>query len=119
MTEKPTPPLRLGDRALGLWKGITDRYSLRVDELYILESACREIDLIDKMEAEQKTSDLVVFGSQGQPVAAPLIAELRQHRTTFANFMKQLKLPDEDGRAAEAVSDAARKAANARWGRSG
>jgi hypothetical protein len=119
MAEKPTPPLRLGDRALGLWRGITDKYSLRVDELYILESACREIDLIDKMEAEQKTSDLVVFGSQGQPVAAPLIAELRQHRTTFANFMKQLKLPDEDGRAAEAVSDAARKAANARWGRSG
>lgn len=102
-----------------MWKGITDKYSLRVDELYVLESACREIDLIDEMVERQKREDLIGVGSMGQPVAAPLIAELRQHRTTFANFMKQLKLPDEDGRAAEQVSEMARKAANARWGRSG
>lgn len=115
----PQPPKKLGARALELWTGITGKYSLRVDELFVLESACREIDLIDRMEAEQKDSKLIGTGSMGQPVAAPLIAELRQHRTTFASFMKQLHLPDTDGRAAKSVSDQARKAANTRWGNAG
>jgi len=119
MAEKPKPPPKLGDRALGLWAGITAKYALRVDELYVLESACREIDLIDAMVERQKSEDLIGVGSMGQPVAAPLVSELRQHRTTFANLMKQLKLPDEDGRADSAASEQARKAANARWGRSG
>lgn len=116
---KTVPPAGLGDRALDLWIGITEKYELRVDELLILEDACREVDLIDRMEREQSTGDLTALGSQGQPVAAPLIAELRQHRAMVANLMKQLKLPDEDGRAGASTSEAARKAANARWGNAG
>lgn len=121
MAENPKPkaPPKLGDRALELWSGIVGTYSLRVDELYILEAACREIDLIDRMEKEQARDSLIGVGSQGQPVIAPIIPELRQHRTTFANFMKQLKLPDENGERGSDTSEQARKAANARWGRSG
>jgi hypothetical protein len=112
-------PPNLGQRAQELWEEITTQWKLRTDELYVLEAACRETDLIDRMELEQRGESLTAVGSMGQPVAAPLVAELRQHRTTFANFMKQLKLPDEEGRGAASVSDNARKAANARWNKSG
>lgn len=116
---KHKPPPRLGDRALDLWNGIagSGSYELRIDELLILEDACREIDLIERMEAEQSSGSLTALGSQGQPVAAPLIAELRQHRAMVAALMRQLKLPDSgDGRAAQSTTEKARMAANTRWG---
>ena len=106
-----TPPGNLSKRALDLWEGVTSKYDLRMDELYVLESACREVDLIDSMVERQKSEDLIGKGSMGQPVAAPLVSELRQHRAALAAFLKQLKLPDEDGRGAQNTSDAARKAA--------
>jgi len=112
-------PEGLGERSLELWTKITEEHILRVDELYVLEAACREIDLIDRMETHQKDASLIGTGSQGQPVAAPLIAELRQHRKTFTDFMRQLHLPDVDGRAAQSTSDKARMAANVRWGNAG
>jgi hypothetical protein len=51
-------------------------------------------------------------------VINPLISELRQHRSTLASLLRQLKLPDESV-SAEARSTAARAAANARWSRRG
>jgi hypothetical protein len=62
----------LGPRAIELWEGVTGKYDLRVDELFVLEAACREVDLIDAMLERQKVEDLIGVGSQGQPVAAPL-----------------------------------------------
>lgn len=119
MTTKYPAPAGLAERALELWTGVTDTYDLRVDDLFVLEAACREVDLIDEMVIRQRTEDLIGVGSQGQPVAAPLVSELRQHRATLAALMRQLKLPDEDGRAAANTSAAARAAANARWGNVG
>ena len=119
---KHKPPAKLGDRALELWNGIANSgsYELRIDELLILTDACREVDLIDRMEREQSGGELTAHGSQGQPVAAPLIAELRQHRAMVANLMKQLKLPDtSDGRSQQSTTEKARMAANARWGNTG
>jgi hypothetical protein len=54
----------------------------------------------------------------GQPVAAPLVTEIRQHRATLARLLGTLKLPDESS-TQEARSSAARKAAQARWGARG
>jgi hypothetical protein len=118
VTNQPAPP-GLGPRAAELWGGVTGKWELRIDEQLILEAACREVDLIEAMIDRQRGEDLIGTGSQGQPVAAPLISELRMHRTTLAGLLKQLKLPDEDGRAAATTSDLARHAANARWKRSG
>jgi hypothetical protein len=124
MTESnPLPqPSGLGKRAGSLWDGITKDYKLRIDEIAILEHACREIDIIDRMEEYQRGGDLIGFGSQGQPVAAPMLAELRQHRALFASLMTKLHLPDDDSgtiRRESRTSEQARKAANARWGRNG
>jgi hypothetical protein len=117
----PTAPSKLGKKARRIWDDITKAYSLRVDELRVLEDACREVDLVERLEAELDDADLVVKGSMGQPVASPLVQELRQHRAVLARLLGSLKLPDsEDGRseaAAGARSSKAREAANARWRR--
>ena len=114
-------PKGLGTAGAALWRSIMDGgvYELRPDELRILEDACRTADLVALFEAELAGTDLVVTGSQGQPVANPMLAEVRQHRALLARQLKALNLPDEDGRAAGSRSAAARKAAQARWRRAG
>ena len=51
------------------WRDILKEFTLGPAELRILEDAVREIDLIEKMEAELEGADLVVYGSRGQPVS--------------------------------------------------
>lgn len=118
MTEpqtRPAPPDDLGERGGALWVEVLGRWELRPDELHILAHACREEDLIARMSAEQAAADLIAEGYNGQPVAAPLVSELRQHRATFAALMKALKLPDENAPGATAASAAGRELVNARW----
>lgn len=115
---KRVRPTKLSTKSRRLWNSVTETYELRADELRILEDACREIDLIERLEAELVEGDLIVLGSQGQPVANPLVVEIRQHRGQLQRLLGSLKLPDEDGRAAESRSSSARTAANARWRRS-
>lgn len=116
------PPEGLGVKALAVWTGINKDFSLRYDELQVLEDCCREIDLISRLEVELSTSDLVVDGSQGQPVSSPLVTEIRQHRATLARLFAALKLPADAGAAAQDAADrssSARKAAQTRWGTGG
>lgn len=111
-------PEKLGAKARALWADVTGKYDLRSDELRVLEDACREIDLVERIESELRDGDLVVRGSQGQPVASPLVQEVRQHRAVLARLLGSLKLPDDEGGAGEgSQSAAARSAAAARWGR--
>lgn len=112
-----TSPRGLGEQGLKLWAEITGSYKLRPDELRMLEDACREADLIDRLEAELVGAPLTVQGSQGQPVANPLIQEVRQHRQVLKGHLTSLKLPDEPGDDASAGSNAGRNLANARWRR--
>jgi hypothetical protein len=119
MAVKFPAPDGLGDAGASLWADVSSRYDLRPDELRVLEAACREQDLIVRLDAALVGADLIVRGSQGQPVANPLVQELRQHRSTLRGLLGQLKLPDEDGRVAASTSAQARKAANARWKRTG
>ncbi|MGX9297732.1 hypothetical protein [Tsukamurella paurometabola] len=97
-----------------LFAAITSQYKLRADELRVLEDACFEADLIDSLREELKDQPTLVRGSQGQKVINPMISELRQHRATLSNLLKQLRLPD-PADTAEARSTQARAAANARW----
>jgi hypothetical protein len=111
-------PSGLGTAGTALWSAIAGKYGLRADEARVLEDAAREADLIATLDAGMAGQDLLVRGSQGQQVINPLISELRQHRSTLAALLRQLKLPDEEV-SAEARSNAARAAANARWSRRG
>ena len=120
MAKKVPTPAKLGKAGAKVWRQVTEQYDLRSDELRVLEDACREMDLIDRLERELEDADTIVHGSQGQPVINPLISEQRQHRATLAALLRQLKLPDENGMSEEETrSTQARAAANARWSRRG
>lgn len=115
----PAPPDGLGDRSRDLWRQIVNVYDLRPDELRILDDACREAQLIDRLERQLEDAPLMVKGSMGQWVASPLVSEVRQHRSTLAGLLKRLDLPDDDVSADSPAerSTKARAAANARWRR--
>lgn len=101
-----------------LWRDITREYELRVDELRILGDACREADIIDTLEEGLVGAPLTVNGSMGQPVANPLLAEVRQHRNVLKGLLGSLKLTDAAAGGTEAPrSVSAREAAMQRWGR--
>lgn len=117
----PRPPEGLAERPRALWESVVAVYDLRPDELRILEDACRESQLVDRLDRELENAPLMVKGSMGQLVASPIVTEIRQHRATFAALMGKLKLPDDPaeiptGGAAERATKA-RMAANARWRR--
>jgi hypothetical protein len=115
------PPAKLGKAGRDLFKQIVDVYELRPDEVRILLDACREADLVDRLEkALSLEGELTTEGSMGQLVITPLLSEIRQHRAVLANLLKALKLPagkpgEPDEKAS--VAEAARKAARARWDR--
>ena len=120
MTAKPTTPKGLGTSGAAFWRDVLAKYELRIDEQRVLEDACRERDLIARLEAELAGATLLTKGSMGQPVVNPLVSELRQHRGTFAALMRQLKLPDEDSTDhGGALSAKNRAAVQARWARRG
>ena len=110
----PATPAGLGDKGARLWAEVTGGYKLRHDELDVLEDVCREADLIDKIEHDLVTSDLLVGGSQGQLVVNPLVSEARQHRATKMSLWKRLALPDPVVQAE--ASNQQRAAAQSRWG---
>lgn len=120
----PGAPKGLGTKARKLWRETLAQYALRADELRILEDACREFDLVDRLQADldREDSPLMVRGSQGQTVINPIISEIRQHRAQGARLLHQLKLPDVEAgeeTSSEAVANArtaaARTAAQSRW----
>ena len=118
MAKKSDVPVGLGDIGAVLWVETLKSFDLRADEKVLLEQACREADLIAALDDELRFASFVVSGSQGQQVANPLLAEIRQHRSTYAALMARLKLSDVDDAkpsGLKAVPNQARDAAKSRW----
>ena len=107
----PTPRT-LNAAGKRVWEGVAKVYALRADELEVLRAAACEADLISKMETELKGESLTVFGSTGQIVAHPFLAEIRQHRATMSALLKSLKLPDDEP---TAQVNAQRTGGQSRW----
>jgi hypothetical protein len=105
-------PDGLADAGSALWESIAGKYELRADESRVLEDACREADLIERLTAFLVDEPLMLTGSMGQPVVHPAVAELRQHRTVLASLLRGLKLPDESG---DGAVNQQRQAGNASW----
>lgn len=117
---RPGEPRGLAS-SLSFWRSAVKDYDLRLDERRVLEDACREMDLIDRLQSAIDSPDfeLTTKGSMGQVVSDPLIQEIRQHRTVVARLLAGLKLPEESAGAKPAAgrSTSARQAANASWGK--
>ena len=112
----PKAPSNMKAKGRRLWSDVVGTYTLRPDELLVLEHACREADLCDRIQTALDDGDLTVKGSMGQVVASPLVQELRQHRAVFARLVAQLKLPDDaNPSGARMDGDTARSAAESRW----
>lgn len=121
MPAKTKKPTRLGREGGLLWDSVTARHGeLGPDALRLLTDACREADLVQRLEDELRDEPLMVRGSQGQLVASPLVSEVRQHRAVLAGLLKALRLPQTAGdakRDEQMASEQARAAARARWDR--
>lgn len=117
----PRMPSGLAASGKRHWKAIAGdgTYTLRPDELAILEAACREADMVAKIDDQLKDEPLMVPGSMGQMVVNPLVQELRQHRALLVTSMAKLKLPDDPGQSPEAEANPHRTAGKARWAVSG
>lgn len=75
-----------------------------------LYEACELISHADKMQMVVDADGLVVEGSQGQPVAHPLVAEVRQYRRAALDAIRSL------GSVRRSSASAAASAlANKRW----
>lgn len=98
-----------------MWRDLVAKYDFRLDELALLERACRATDRIASMEVELGDR-VTATGSMGQVVVHPLIPEIRAHSALVASLMRQLKLPDDGSDAGEAGQpNQQRAAAQSRW----
>lgn len=114
---RKSEPTFTSDNGRDLWADTTSDYELSRHERVILEGACRELDIVSRLEDQLDGADLIVRGSMGQDTANPLLAEVRQHRASVASLIKLLKLPEnEESTASADRSSSARAAAQVRWG---
>lgn len=120
-------PTGLGAEGRALWRDVAgqvaqDGLELDARERRWLRDACAEADLIATLSNGLDGAPLLVRGSQGQDVAHPLIAEVRQHREALGRLLARLRLDEPDdaaqvGRGSRTTSWAARSAALTRHGR--
>ena len=127
MATKPTrPPRGLGRDGRALWRAIAgqvhgDGLGLDARELELLESACRERDMLGSIQEALEDAPPTVKGAQGQLVAHPLLGEARRSRQTIATLLKAIGLEDplvaKVGRGSRTTSSQARDAVMSRYGR--
>lgn len=115
---KLKPPASLSTAGKALWDQVVKKYDLRVDELAVLESACKTADMIATLDKEWDAlgKPFLTRGSMGQDVIHPLIGERRAQQSQLAKLLAQLKLPDES---AGAAPNQQRGAAQSRWAQHG
>ncbi|WP_328893839.1 hypothetical protein [Streptomyces sp. NBC_00236] len=113
----PPAPAGLGERGLKLWNDTLEELELDPDELLLLQEAGRLADEIDTMGAALAAGELLSKGSRGQPVANPLIREIRGHRLALSRILRQLGAtrPGEESGERSTPSQRGRSAAMARW----
>lgn len=106
-------PKGLKSRGRRFWKQVVSTYKLRLDELVLLEFACKTMDLLADLEAAMADQPLTTKGSMGQEREHPLLSEARQQRIYLNRTLAQLSLPDEGEEASRANQH--RAAAQSRW----
>jgi hypothetical protein len=112
----PKYPPGLKPRGRQVWREIHAVYDFEdaPEKRIVLEEACRTADVTVRLQAVvDQANDLRVKGSQGQPVAMPEVAELRQYRALLTTLMRALTLPGDDDVLTR--SDLGRMGAAGRW----
>jgi hypothetical protein len=117
VTEKPrkTAPSDLKSRGRALWRSVVGKYVMDPAETALLHELCRTADELDALTVAMADQSPVVEGSQGQPRANPLLAEIRQHRKLAETLALALALPVDGETIGRRRSTNAKAAAHARW----
>lgn len=116
---KPRTPAELGKYGRKLWNDIvSDAFENGVffdnRELDWL-SAAKTADASALLDAGMADQPTIVKGAQGQPVANPLLNEIRQHRALQTQLLARIDLYPAGDASSNTRSTAARRAAQARW----
>lgn len=116
----------LGPAGRQVWRQIAravarDDLELDAREQRWLLSAAQLTDRVAELEAAIDGADMVVPGYNGQPVAHPLLTEIRQHHLLISQTLARLKLDvaDDAGVLGVVGVNKQRGAANRRWRGSG
>lgn len=120
MTTTLPKPAGLKARGSAMWLEVAGTWTLRSDEVRVLEHACRTLDELDRLQREFAKTEPLVAGSMGQLVPNPLGREVRSHRDLLAKLLRQLNLPDPavaSGEHRSALSEKRSAAAKSRWDR--
>jgi len=94
--ESPKPPDGLETAGRQLWDSVAASFVLNAGEVEILRQAAATADEITLLEAELRSSSLVVAGYAGQPRPNPLLKIIQDHRLLLRRLVDSLNLPDED-----------------------
>src|SRR5215207_5544126 len=94
--ESPKPPDGLETAGRQLWDSVTATFVLNAGEIEILRQAAATADEIALLEAELRSSSLVVAGYSGQPRPNPLLKIIQDHRLLLRRPVDSLALPDDD-----------------------
>jgi hypothetical protein len=114
--ESLKPPDDLETAGRQLWDSVAASFVLNAGEVEILRQAAATADEIALLEAELRSSSLVVAGYSGQPRPNPLLKIIQDHRLLLRRLVDSLALPDEDEEHGMRPGQRhARVAANARW----
>lgn len=116
--EPPVEVVKAGEAAEAFWRRVVVRWELRTDELRILQDACVQLALVDRLQYEADRSDVLIEGSRGQLRPNPIFDAVRQHRLALTNILKSLNIPEsdeEEAARAERRHNKAVKAARTRW----
>jgi hypothetical protein len=114
--EPPKPPTGLETAGKQLWDSITTTFVLNAGETEILRQAAATADEIALLEAELRSSSLMVAGYSGQPRPNPLLKIIQDHRLLLRRLVDSLALPDPDEESGMRPGQRhARTAARGRW----
>lgn len=89
----PEPPEGLGVAGAALWTSITAEFELAAHEQRLLADAAKTADELDWLGQALAGAEVMTLGSMGQPVANPLLGEVRGHRRLLAGLLGDLHLP--------------------------
>jgi hypothetical protein len=119
-------PSHLGAAGTELWARLAVPFTWEPEELVILEQMARLNDTQAILAAEARTQPIMLEGSTGQLKLNPLWGELRMLRLAIAKLAKDVMVTEEPAKPAKktgrgsgsmTTTEAAQKAALARWAR--
>jgi hypothetical protein len=86
------PPDGLGEPGVRLWTSVAASFELNAGEIEILRQAASTADEIGLLEAELRSSSLVVAGYSGQPRPNPLLKIIQDHRMLLRRLVDSVPL---------------------------